>query len=57
MMTFEEWFSSTHYTDIDCASDAWEQATNQSSIEIESLKYQLECANDMIKILEKELLQ
>ena len=56
-MTFDEWFSSTHYTDIDCASDAWEQATNQSSIEIESLKYQLDCANDMIKILERELLQ
>ena len=56
-MTFDEWFKSTAYTDIDCASDSWEQATNQSSIEIESLKYQLECANDMIKILEMELMK
>lgn len=23
-MTFEEWYESTPYTDVDCARDAWE---------------------------------
>ena len=55
-------------TQEEMAKDAWDTATRQvenryamwndvyATNKIHSLEYQLECANDMIKMLEKELL-